>query len=102
MKANTNTLDLANLRIFDVIPFYEEYDIMRVIYRRMDARSGYLRFEINGKTPDNTPYVATRVFTIKNCVRIAREIRDINQHHIDCGIGDAHEISFENFGKLLD
>lgn len=102
MKANTNTIDFGNLRIFDVIPFYEEYDIKRVIYRRMDARSGYLRFEINGKTPENTPFAATRVFTTKNCVRLAREIRDTNQHHIDCGICDAHEISFENFGKLLD
>lgn len=100
MKANT--FDLGNLRIFDVIPFYEEYSIKCVKYQRIDARSGYIRIFTNDILPDNTHYAATRVFAIKTCVRLARKIRDTNQHLIDCGICDAHEISFENFGKLLD
>lgn len=102
MKANTNTIDLGNLRIFDVIPFYEEYDIEKVIFHLCDANHGYIRFQINGVTPEKSPYAATRVFTTKNCARLAREIRDTNKHHLDCGICDCHEISFENFGKLLD
>ena len=102
MKAYISTFNLGNLRICDVIPFYEEYNIESVEYKRIDARSGYLRIKTIGMLPDNTHYAATRVFTTKTCVMLARKIRNTNQHHIDCGICDCHEIQFVNFGKLLD
>ena len=98
METNTN---FANLRIFDVIPFYEEYNIEKVIFRFLDTNHGYIRFQINGVTPEKSPYAATRVFTTKNCVKLAKEIQKLNRHDIDTFDG-TREIEFVNFGKLLD
>ena len=69
MKANT---DFGNLRIFDVIPFYEEYDIEKVMFHFCDANHGYIRFQINGVTPEKSPYAATRVFTTKKLREIGK------------------------------
>lgn len=96
MKANT---DFGNLRIFDVIPFYEEYDIEKMIFHFCDANHGYILFQINGVTPDKLPYAATRVFTTKDCARLAKLIQKLNRH--DHSIEGTREIVFVNFGNLL-
>lgn len=98
MKANT---DFGNLRIFDVIPFYEEYDIEKMIFHFCDANHGYIRFQINGVTPEKSPYAATRVFTTKNCARLAKLIQKLNRHDLDNSIEGTREIVFVNFGNLL-
>ena len=99
---STNITDFSNIRLSDVIHFYEDFDVSRVIFQRYDASHGYLRFELYDETPDGDPFAATEIAAVEDCVMAAKEIRDTNNIHLNNGISDIHVISFENFGNLLD
>lgn len=101
MKTHATITDFEEISISNVIRFYDEYDITRVVFIPLTPTHGYLRFYINGETPDGNNSAATTCFTHAICAELAKEIRDTNNIHLNNEISDIHEISFENFGNLL-